>query len=153
VNKCGTIYVITTEQLQELAGLLLVIVGYYDRLIGLAPDQEQADLLKRLAAENRSNLTRIGELYQAISCTELKTAPVKSPHLTDYLGGLSKLRELEADILPRFVSMYLSAPGIYYTAEFTSIKGIIAYLAATPYLHGSLLQYLITKNLFRPAGV
>ncbi|MCZ8522818.1 MULTISPECIES: hypothetical protein [Paenibacillus] len=152
MNQCGTIYGVSLEQLQEQARLLLEINGYYDQLVGMAPDQEQADLLKKLRTENALNMKRIGELYQAISCTELKIPHVKSPHVKNYLEGLSKVRSLEEEILPKFVTMYLGAPNIYYTAEFTSIRGIIAVLASTPFLHGSLLQYLITKNLFPNRG-
>ncbi|TVY10993.1 hypothetical protein [Paenibacillus cremeus] len=152
MNHCGTIYGVSLETLQEQAKLLLEINGYYDQLIGMAPDQEQSDLLKRLITENTVNINRIRQLYLAISCNELQIPPVKPPHVTDYLEGLSKVRSLEVDILPKFVKMYLGAPNIYYTNEFTSIRSIIAFLAATPFLHGSLLQYLITKNLFPNGG-
>src|SRR5438128_2149781 len=106
--------------------LLLEIQGYYNQLIGMAPDQEQIELLTRLRNENATNITRIANLYLSIFCQELKAPPVTVPRVQDYLEGLSKARSLEGEVLPKFVKIYVDAPNIYYTTEFTSIRGFLS---------------------------
>ena len=112
---------------------------YYKRLIGMAPNEKEADIIERIYEDEKKHLTKFKMLFKMIANKEPELTNVKSPDFDSYLEGVENaiLDELEAYEFYRDIYLFSNNP---------VVKEIFFEAFTDENEHAAHLNYLYTKN-------
>lgn len=112
---------------------------YYERLIRMAPNKEEAEIISNILEDELKHFKNFKELYKKLTGCEPVLLQLKCPTFTNYIEGIEKaiLDELEAYDFYR--DIYLSTRDPY-------VRDIFFEALTDENEHAAHLNYLFTKN-------
>jgi rubrerythrin len=112
---------------------------YYKRLISMAPNEKEADIIERFYEDETKHLSKFRMLFEMITGKEPELKDIKSPDYDSYIEGVEQaiLDELEA---------YEFYRDIYLSSSNPIVKEIFFEAFTDENEHAAHLNYLYTKN-------
>ncbi|MHB1391679.1 MAG: ferritin family protein [Clostridia bacterium] len=112
---------------------------YYKKLMSMAPNEKEADMIERFYEDETKHLSKFRMLFEMITGKEPEITSVKSPDFDTYLEGIEQaiLDELEA---------YEFYRDIYLASNNPIIRDIFFEALTDENEHAAHLNYLYTKN-------
>lgn len=112
---------------------------YYKRLISMAPNEEEADIIEKFYEDETKHLSKFRMLFEMTTGKEPELANVKSPDFDSYIEGVEKaiLDELEA---------YEFYRDIYLSSNNPIVREVFFEAFTDENEHAAHLNYLYTKN-------
>jgi rubrerythrin len=113
---------------------------YYKRLMGMAPNERDEDIIEHFFEDETKHLSKFRMLFEMITGKEPEIANVKQPDFDNYLEGIEQaiLDELEA---------YEFYRDIYLSNNNPIVRDIFFEALTDENEHAAHLNYLYTKNM------
>lgn len=112
---------------------------YYKKLMGMATDEKEADIIEHLYEEETKHLSKFRMLFEMITGKEPEVSSVKSPDFDSYQDGVEQaiLDELDA---------YEFYRDIYLAGNNPIVRDIFFEALTDENEHAAHLNYIYTKN-------
>jgi rubrerythrin len=115
---------------------------YYKKLIGMAPNEKEADIIEHFYEDETKHLSKFRMLFEMITGNEPEISNAKSPDFDSYIKGIEQaiFDELEA---------YEFYRDIYLSSKNQLVRDIFFEALTDENEHAAHLNYLYTKNVNR----
>lgn len=110
-----------------------------ERLLALTKDPRQAEIIRVLIQDNKTNFDVLKDLYKQMTCDPLVLPSITEPTFTSYLDGIQLAIMQKAKQFDRLLHLYYST-----TSE--TIQKAILFQASIILVHLRYLDYLLIKN-------
>ena len=112
---------------------------YYKRLMGMAPNEKEEDIIEHFYEDETKHLSKFRMLFEMITGKEPELGNVKPPEFDGYLEGVEQalLDELEA---------YEFYRDIYLSSNNPIVRDTFFEALTDENEHAAHLNYLYTKN-------
>lgn len=133
-------YGVTPQQLIEAMTGEAEARLYYEKLMQMAPNQQEADIIRHFFEDETKHFHNFSMLYRMITGTCPVLPPIAAPTITNYVEGIEQaiLDELEA---------YDFYRDIYLASSNHMVRNIFLEAFTDESEHATHLNYLYTKNL------
>lgn len=93
---------------------------FYDQLIKLAPNREQADTIASIRNDERGHNQMFRQMYRELTGREVTGVSNEAPEqVTSYIAGLQKAQQGELEAVERYRKIWFGLPhGIYKDTVF-----------------------------------
>ncbi len=132
-------YGVTPEQLIEAMKGELTARRYYEKLIPMAPNKKEADIIRHFLEDEKKHFSKFRMLYKNMTGMQPVIPPVKEPTFTNYLEGVEQAILDELDAYKFYRDIYLSTMNPY-------VRNIFLEAFTDENEHASHLNYLYAKN-------
>ncbi len=112
---------------------------YYKKLMGMAPNEKEADIIEHFYEDETKHLSKFRMLFEMITGKEPEISNVKAPDFDSYIEGIEQaiLDELEA---------YEFYRDIYLVNNNPIVRDVFFEAYTDENEHAAHLNYLYTKN-------
>ncbi|WP_054870971.1 ferritin family protein [Caloranaerobacter sp. TR13] len=132
-------YGITPNQLVQAMKGELEAIKYYERLIKMAPNQEEADIIRAFYKDEKKHYNNFRHLYMMMTGRQPTIPPINMPEFDNYLQGVEQAILDELDAYEFYRDIYLSNINPY-------VRSLFFEAFTDENEHAAHLNYLYTKN-------